>query len=82
MDDDIIQTGTSVMVVEVHPQEWGWDRESRQQEIGLLQRYLGKVGEVWHIDGCEEMPFLVRFDSCFKVPFSEFRFRMDELEKV
>ena len=78
----MIQTGTAVKVTGACPQEWGWDRESRQEEKALLDRYIGKVGVVWHVDGCEEMPFLVRFRDDAGVPLSSFRFGFDELEEA
>ena len=75
----MIQTQTSVRVVEAIPQEWDVDhRDLLQTERWLIGLYVGKVGRVVNIDGCKAMPFTVRFSDS-ALPIRDMRFRAEEI---
>lgn len=78
----MMRTGTAVKVIDIMPQEWGADYEGRTAELQTLAPYCGKSGVLVDIDGFKEMPFTVRFVYWIGVPFSEMRFRGEELEEV
>ena len=63
------------------PQKWQV-KHWASIESYYLSLYAGKIGRIISIDGCEEMPFIVEFLNDSDLPFSIFRFRIDEIDSL